>query len=244
MIDATLLPYFQIRTELSVHDGSVLCGRQHIVVLEALRHGLVGVAHESHQGVERTKARLRESFWWPKMDPLVRRMLDKTAAAQQAPLQPVHYPNAAWEKIGIDIVGMFSRSSYRHRFPITSVGYYNKWPDVRFKQQASTADIICFLKETFSPEVFPMEIVSDNGFCSGELRLFLRNYGIRHTPNSLYYPQANGEVERFNRVLMDFIPAADAAPEGRGDAVERMLTEYRWTAHCVTEVSPCFLLHG
>ncbi|KFD49820.1 hypothetical protein M513_09287 [Trichuris suis] len=121
-------------------------------------------------------------------------MLEKTATALQAPLQPVHYPNAAWEKIGIDIVGMFVQS---------------------FFVQASVCNYL------------------DSGvlFCSDELRLLLRNYGIRHTRNSLYYPQANGEVERFNGVLMDCMQAADAAQEGRVDAVERMLTEYRWTAH-------------
>ncbi|KFD44897.1 hypothetical protein M513_11926 [Trichuris suis] len=117
MIDAALLPYFQVRTESSVHDGCVLRSPQRIMVPEALRHALVSVPHESHQGTVRTKARLRELFWWPKMDLLVEqyikscqvcRVLDKTAAAQQAPLQPVHYPNAAWEKIGIDIVGPFS----------------------------------------------------------------------------------------------------------------------------------------
>ncbi|KFD46709.1 hypothetical protein M513_12419 [Trichuris suis] len=150
------------------------------------------------------------------------------------------------KKIGIDIVGMFSRSSYTHQFAITSVDYYSKWPDVRFTQRASTADIICSPKEAFSPEGIPMEIVSDNGvqFCSDELRLFLRNYSIRHTRTSLYYPQANGEVERFNRVLMDCIQAADVAHEGRVDAVQRFLMEYRSTPHCVTEVSPWFLIHG
>ncbi|KFD45012.1 hypothetical protein M513_14110 [Trichuris suis] len=56
MIDATLLPYFPVRTELSVHDGCVLRGPQRIVVPEALRHALEGVAHESHQGIVRRKA--------------------------------------------------------------------------------------------------------------------------------------------------------------------------------------------
>ncbi|KFD45162.1 hypothetical protein M513_13960, partial [Trichuris suis] len=141
MIRATLLPYFQVRTELSVHDGCVLRSPQRIVLPEALRHAVVGVAHESHQGIARTKARPRELFWWQNGSP-----------GGIAPLQPVHYPNAAWEKIGINIVGMFSRSSYGHRFRITLVDYYSKWPDIRFTQRASTADIVCFLKETFSPE--------------------------------------------------------------------------------------------
>ncbi|KFD45081.1 hypothetical protein M513_14043 [Trichuris suis] len=128
-------------------------------------------------------------------------MLDKTAAAQQAPLQAVHYPNAGWEKTGIDIVGTFSHSSYAHRFAITLVDHYSKWRDVCFTQIASTAHIICFLEETFSPESIPMEMVSDNGvqFCSDEIRLFLRNYSIRHTCTSLHYPQANGNVQRFKR---------------------------------------------
>ncbi|KFD45491.1 hypothetical protein M513_13630 [Trichuris suis] len=70
-IDAVLFPYFRVRTELGVHDGCVLRGPQRIVVPEAVRHALVSVAHESHQGIALSKARLRELFWWPKMNLLV-----------------------------------------------------------------------------------------------------------------------------------------------------------------------------
>ncbi|KFD45490.1 hypothetical protein M513_13629 [Trichuris suis] len=101
---------------------------------------------------------------------------------------------------------MFSRSSYGHRFPITLADYYGMWPDVHFTQRASTADIICLLKETFSPEGIPMEIVSDNGvqFCSDEFRLFLRYYDIRggsHLAESRFAHRSHGR-QSFGRLVV------------------------------------------
>ncbi|KFD54723.1 hypothetical protein M513_04423, partial [Trichuris suis] len=68
---------------------------------------------------------------------------------------------------------------------------------------ATTKDVIQFLKEIFNREGLPREIVSENGvqFISNEFKQFLNDHAIRHCRTSLYYPQANGEVERFNRVL-------------------------------------------
>ena len=57
------------------------------------------------------------------------------------------------------------------------------------------------------------EITTDNGvqFTSTEFADFLQAHGIRHTRSALYNPEANAEVERFNRVITDGLKAAIAA---------------------------------
>lgn len=66
------------------------------------------------------------------------------------------------------------------------------------------------LLNTFSREGFPDEILSDNGppFKAAEFEEFLRDLGAKHSHSSVYYPQAYGFIERFNRVLKHFIPLA------------------------------------
>ena len=56
--DAKTQPYRQVFHELSIADRIVLRGDR-IVVPEKLRHRMVKIAHESHQGQMRTKQLLR-----------------------------------------------------------------------------------------------------------------------------------------------------------------------------------------
>ena len=62
--DANVAPFWNIRNELSVDDGIVLYGPR-IVVPKAARREVLARLHDSHQGVERTKRRARQSVYWP-----------------------------------------------------------------------------------------------------------------------------------------------------------------------------------
>ncbi len=114
-LDPVLHPYYKLRHEFSVQADFIFRGLR-LVVPGELRESLVRIAHESHQGIVRTKLRLHEIYWWPKMNKLVEEKvtnyklcssLDKTAKASAVPLQPVTLPSAPWEKLVIDIVGPF-----------------------------------------------------------------------------------------------------------------------------------------
>ena len=61
-LPAVLKPYFAVRDELSVQDVVVYRGPQRRLVPVALRKQLVNLAHETHQGVVRTKQRLRDLY--------------------------------------------------------------------------------------------------------------------------------------------------------------------------------------
>ena len=62
---------------------------------------------------------------------------------------------------------------------------------------------------------YPDTLVSDNGtqFTSKDFELYLQTHNIKHQLTSLYWPQANSEVERFNRTITKTIKCA--LTEGR-----------------------------
>ncbi len=62
--DANVAPFWNIRNELSVDDGIVLYDPR-IVVPKAARRDVLARLHDSHQGVEQTKRRARQSVYWP-----------------------------------------------------------------------------------------------------------------------------------------------------------------------------------
>ena len=174
------------------------------------------------------------------------RQNDKSTVTHDAPLQPVPLPSAAWEKVSVDIVGPFEIAPPDCRFAITMVDYYSKWPEVVFAPRADTATIIQFLTTVFSREGNPKDLISDNGpqFLSADFSDFLKKRGIQHMRSSVYYPRANGEVERFNRCVKDCLQTASIQGEPWKPFLRTYLMDYRATPHSTTGVSPSELLHG
>ncbi|XP_033124167.1 uncharacterized protein K02A2.6-like [Anneissia japonica] len=182
------------------------------VIPTSLKAELINISHLAHQGIVRTKQRLRELYWWPAMDRMVEEIIrncsvcqasDKTAYVRTPPLQPVTLPESPWKKLSIDITGPFEKASQAYRYAIVLIDYYSKWPEIAFTRAITTDSVCTMLNSIFAREGLPDEIVSDNGkqFTSTEFETYLEARGIRHIRTSLYHPQANGLVERFNRVL-------------------------------------------
>src|SRR4029434_3448022 len=243
------------RHELAVMNECIVRGTHRLLVPESLQKRLIDIAHETHQGIVRTKQRLRELYWWPKMDCHIETMIkncttcrqnDKSTVTHDAQLQPVPLPSAAWEKVSVDIVGPFEMANLQSGGAITMVDYYSKWPEVAFAPRADTATIIQFLTTVFSREGNPKDLISDNGpqFLSADFSDFLKKRGIQHMRSSVYYPRANGEVERFNRCVKDCLQTASIQGEPWKPFLRTYLMDYRATPHSTTGVSPSELLHG
>ena len=69
---------------------------------------------------------------------------------------------------------------------------------------------------------YPDTLVSDNGpqFTSNDFEFYLPTNHTKHQLTSPYWPQANGEVERFNRTIMKTIKCA--LTEGKKDWKEAL----------------------
>jgi transposase InsO family protein len=64
-----------------------------------------------------------------------------------------------------------------------------------------------FLKDIFLRYLFPHSIITDNGtnFAVGEFARFCEDKNIRLVIASVAHPQANGQVERTNALVLDGI---------------------------------------
>ena len=76
-------PYYRLRLELSVQNDFTFRGLR-LVAPVALPRTLVDLAHEGHQGIVRTKRRLREVYWWPGMDDLVNTQVKSSCLCQSS----------------------------------------------------------------------------------------------------------------------------------------------------------------
>ncbi|UYV66448.1 hypothetical protein LAZ67_4001712 [Cordylochernes scorpioides] len=238
-----------------IQEDLILNEKGKILVPVSLRNKLLSFAHKAHQGMVRTKQRLRESYWWPGMDKDVEDLVtncwvcknhDKRLKSIRVPITPVERPANPWTKLGLDIVGPFIDSDIGFRFAITLIDYTSKWPEVFSTNKTTSKVIINFLEDVFSREGFPREIVTDNGtpFISEEFEDFLRSNGIKHIRTANYHPACNGEVENFNKTLKSTVLTAHLQHTEVKRTIQLFLREYRSTPHTVTKQTPSAVLHG
>lgn len=171
---------------------------------------------------------------------------DKSAKTCAAPMQPVEFPKGPFQHVAIDIVGPFERGSTDCKFAITLIDYFSKWPEVGFASSVTTETVVKFLTRIFAWEGNPCTITTDNGpqFISSEFADFLKTQGIKHIKTNLYHPQANGAIERFNRMLKECIQTAEMTQKPWKSMVLTMLKNYRAPPHATTGESPFLLLKG
>lgn len=83
--------------------GQIVMRGNRIILPESLWKQTLPLAHEGHQGITRTKARLREKVWWPNMDKQVEQLVKACYQCQlvgprtkvikhQNPYDPQNYP--------------------------------------------------------------------------------------------------------------------------------------------------------
>lgn len=81
-------------------------------------------------------------------------------------------------------------------------------------------------------------------FTSAAFAEFLKTRGIHHNKTSVYYPAANGAIERFHRSLKGCIQTAILQSQPWKEAVTNWLQVNRATPHATTSTSPYELLYG
>lgn len=90
----------------------------------------------------------------------------------------------------------------------------------------------------------PRRIIADRGSCftSLEFSSFLLKNNIVHVKNAVASPQANGQVERVNRVLTPMLGQI-TDPINHADWT-KMLSRVNNSVHSTTQQSPSVLLFG
>ena len=93
----------------------------------------------------------------------------------------------------------------------------------------------------------PKELVSDNesAFISQVTEAVLERHQIKHRLISLYYPQSNGLVERFNRTLCTVLAKYVQVLEEDWDKfILSILFVYQTIRHNTTKFEPFSLVYG
>lgn len=247
--DPDLTAFATFRDEISVHDGFVLRGYR-LIIPTILRSKVVSIAHQSHQGMVKTKQHIREKVWFPGIDRMVEDAVKSCIPCQASypgpkqrePLIPTPLPAHPWNSLSVDFAGPFPSGDYA----LVVIDEFSRFPEVEIVSSTSAAAVIPKLETIFARQGFPKTVKSDNGppFQGHEFADFAKRCGFEHRKTTPLWPEANGEAERFMRTLNRHVRASEAENRNWKSSMPTFLMMYRATPHTSTGVSPFEALNG
>ncbi|KAI5617023.1 hypothetical protein C0J50_23276 [Silurus asotus] len=208
-----------------------------------------------HLGCVKTLDRLMDRFYWPGVHGVVRRwcaacrecQLVNPPAIPKAPLRPLPLIEVPFERIGMDLVRPLERTARGHRFVLVIVDYATRYPEAVALRNISARSVAEALFRVISRVGIPKEILTDQGtaFMSRTLCELYELLGIKSIRTSVYHPQTDGLVERFNRTLKNMIRKFVHGDTRNWDKwLEPLLFAVREVPQASTGFSPFKLLYG
>src|SRR6266498_3466192 len=209
-------------------EVKVLQRYQIIPLLYTLHEGLTG----AHNGTERIFQQVQERYYWPKMYEDIRGYVQTCDACQRR---------------GIDIVGPLTITKKGNRYIVTAIDYFTKWPIAKAIKEATAKTVSKFIYEKIICEHgCPQVLQSDRGthFVNRVIQDLSKKFRIKHRLSTLYHPQTNGLVERFNQTLCEKLAKMAEETTMWDEFIDPALMAYRTTKHATTGVTPFLLVYG
>ena len=167
-----------------------------------------------HWATNRTLQLLSRQFYWPTMARDVAQFIKACASCQladagkpRAHLQPWPAPDGPFQRIHIDLYGPLLTNGFK-KHVLVMTDAFSKWVEVMAIENKAAPTVATALFHRWVCRYgCPVQIVSDGGkeFANQILDKLLQLMQTVKTVNSPYRPEANGQVERFNRDMGNYL---------------------------------------
>ncbi|UYV68861.1 hypothetical protein LAZ67_6001298, partial [Cordylochernes scorpioides] len=232
-----------------------------LVVPRHLRPEILRNLHDSptsgHLGFTKTYDRIRKKLYWPGMYRNVRKYVAHCPDCQrrkrqpQLPsglLQPIPVPIAAFEKVGMDLLGRFPTSMVGNRWIIVCTDYLTKFAITKALPTSESVEVAkFFIKDVILKHGAPREVITDRGrnFTSSMIRDLNKHCRITHRTTTAYHPQTNGLTERLNKTIANMLSMYVDVNQKDWDEILPFVTfAYNTAKQESTGFSPFYLVHG
>nr|XP_017245120.1 PREDICTED: uncharacterized protein LOC108216789 [Daucus carota subsp. sativus] len=230
-----------------------LTSKEAEVVLQDLHEGECG----NHTGGRNLSLKvLRTGYYWPTVKQDAVDFVSKCDACQRhapvlhQPSEHLHTSIPSWPfmKWGMDIVGKLPPAPGQKVFMLAMTDYFSKWVEAEAYRQVTSKEVISFIKRNILCKFgIPSEIVCDNGsqFISEKTETFCKRYNINLVKSTPRYPQANGQAESSNKIIINNLKKRLTSCKGRwAEELPWVLWADRTTPKISTGQTPFSLVYG
>ncbi len=190
------------------------------MVPTSLKGEMLEHAHDTvsggHLGQKKTLAKLQQRCIWHGMSrdsKLYCRSCSTCSLNKKANIKPrarlgSHHAGVPMERVHMDILGPLTPSSRGNVYILVIVCQFTKWIEVFPLPSQSAEEVARAAFDGFISRFgCPLQIHTDQGrnFDGNLFRAFCRLLQITKTRTTPYRPCANGQVERYNRILLQMI---------------------------------------
>lgn len=165
-----------------------------------------------HFGVDKTYNILRESYWFPQMKAKVQAHIQnctaciaysKPSGKSEGFIHNIPKGKVPFAIIHVDHFGPINRTNVIKKYVLLIVDAFTKYVKLYAVKTTTSRETIMCLKDYFFSYNRPRILISDRGtsFMSREFEEFMSQMNVIHVKIATGSPQANGQVERYNRIL-------------------------------------------
>lgn len=169
-----------------------------------------------HFGVDKVCELVKRSYWFPKLRPKLQDHIAKCVTCiafnpkqkkLDGPLHLVDKSNVPFRTVHIDHLGPLEKTKGKNEHILAVIDAFTKYVKFYPTKTTNSREVLKHLKSYFIAYSTPDVIVSDRGtaFTSDQFKAFANDHGFRHQLVATACPQANGQVERYNRTAIPLI---------------------------------------
>ncbi|GBN72721.1 Transposon Tf2-6 polyprotein [Araneus ventricosus] len=248
---------------LDVNSGLLMIKNAHknkkkivnrIVIPKSLIKVCIETAHAPHFGVRKTFEFIRHKYQWKGMYLDTKnfyehceKCLENKPKAKLTQTQMIPKRNLApGQCIAIDVVGKLPRSTDNKNFILTIIDHYSRYLEAYPLQNITSRTIINCLNKYFANFGLPKFLITDNAtnFISNEMVGFLDRLNIQHRKSSIYYPMANGLLERAHRTMKESLASMCESTFQWSEKLLFFKLYYNNSIHSVTKFAPAEIFFG
>lgn len=250
-------------TGYELKDGLVFrrdkLNRLQLMVPLEMENNIIRLVHEKvcHMGVDKTYDQLRMTYHFENMRSKVEIfikncirciMCSPPVRINNRNLYSIPKKPEPFDTIHVDHFGPLPAINSQRKHILVVIDAFTKFVKLYAVKSTSTKEVIACMDKYIEAYSRPRRIISDRGTCftSLEFSEYLLSHNMEHVKVAVASPQANGQVERVNRVIKAML-SKTTDPMNHSDWT-KMLSEIEFalnnSVHSSTRNTPSRLLFG
>lgn len=210
-----------------------------------------------HFSVDKTVERIGHQYWFPRMRYVIKKYIKNClnciyyknkSGPKEGELYPLPKYAQPFHTLHLDHLGPFVETKDKNKYLLVTVDAFTKFV---FVSAVRTTKSSCVIKQLENiTKIFgnPKRLITDagTGFTSDEFVRYCRDKNIRLHTVATGMPRSNGQVERFNKTILESLKAigANTTEDGWDQYVKVLQQGLNSTIHKTTKAVPSEVFFG